>query len=182
MLRDNWLLLAIITELFSLKRAFKRIRSNLQPNATIPIKPHPTVPCAHISWTPPGPPTPPPPGQPILMSDQGHWNRQGKFWQIALQHLFIFKSIFMLKLSPNLISYEWLQQMICIIVFKNEWYVSNENHMLLNGFSCHFWGENQPPDLFFPSTCWITSYANNLQMKTMKYCMMETCKGTSVLV
>lgn len=104
---------------------------------------------------------------------------QEKLQLIALQHFFICMSILMLKwvftvkLSPKLINYERLQQMVCIIVFKNEWYVSNEKHMLLSSFSCPFWDRNQLPDPFFPSTCWITSYFNNPKMKTMKYCMME---------
>lgn len=103
----------------------------------------------------------------------------GKEQQIALQHFFVcmlilmLKWVFTVKVSPNLINYEWLQQMVCIIVFKNEWYISNEKHMLLSSFSCHVWDGNQLPDPFFPSTCWIISYFNNLKMETMKYCMME---------
>lgn len=50
----------------------------------------------------------------------------GKEQQIALQRFFICTLILMLKwvftveVSPNLINYEWLQQMAHIIVFKNE--------------------------------------------------------------
>lgn len=54
--------------------------------------------------------------------------------------------------------------------------------MLLSSFGCPFWDRNQLPDPFFPSTCWITSYFNNLKMKTMKYCMMENCEQTSIPV
>lgn len=60
-----------------------------------------------------------------------------------------------------------------LLFFKNEWYISNEKHMLLSSFSCHFWDGNQLPDPFFPSTCWITSYFNNPKMKTMNYYVME---------
>lgn len=98
----------------------------------------------------------------------------GKEQQIALQRFFICTLILMLKwvftveVSPNLINYEWLQQMAHIIVFKNEWYISNEKHMLLSSFSCCSWDRNQLPDPFFTSTCWIISYFNNPKMETMK--------------
>lgn len=72
--------------------------------------------------------------------------------------------------------------MVYIIVFKNNWYVSNKKHMLLSSFSCHFWDGNQIRDLVFPSTCWITSYFNNQKVKTIKYCMMENCVQTSIPV
>ena len=67
-----------IVESLRLEKTSKIVKSNHQPDTTVPAKPCPEVPYLHIFWTPPGMMTPPPPWAACCKCL--HSNKKALYW------------------------------------------------------------------------------------------------------